>query len=136
MIRVKETSLQFNKKIKVGFSGGALSSDFGLLLYREFDVKTGFSRPVHVQLNVKDSVSHTIHSNAEIVIQKIYQHLAGYHTDDQTGELGTEPVFMPFLGKDGLVSQEATEKVHKIKFMRAPLLTLSEGRGPSSVMEV
>ncbi|SFG14048.1 IS1380 family transposase [Sporolactobacillus nakayamae] len=113
MISVKETSLQFNKKIKISFSGGALSSDSGLLLYREFDGKMGLSQLIHEQLNINDSVSHTRHTNADAVIQKIYQHLAGYHTDDQADELGTEPVFTTLLGKDRLASQPTLSRVNQ-----------------------
>ncbi|MFT8318038.1 MAG: IS1380 family transposase [Sporolactobacillus sp.] len=113
MTSVKETSLQFNKKIKIGFSGGALSSDSGLLLYRKFDEKIGFSRLIQEQLKVKDSVAHTIHTNAAVVIQKIYQHLAGYHTDDQADELGTEPVFTSLLGKDRLASQPTLARLNQ-----------------------
>jgi len=115
MFSVEEKSCQFNKKIKINFTGGALSSDSGLLLYREFDEKTGFSQLIHAQLSVKDPVSHTIHSNAEVVIQKIYQHLAGYHTDDQADELGTEPVFTTLMGKDRLASQPTLSRLnHKV----------------------
>ncbi|MDD9148841.1 hypothetical protein OYT88_09790 [Sporolactobacillus sp. CQH2019] len=58
---LKEAALQFNKKIKVGFSGGALSSNLGRLLYREFDEKTGFSRLIEERLKIKDPVTHTSH---------------------------------------------------------------------------
>ena len=34
-----EKQLNFNKNIKVNFDGGDLTSDGGLLLYKEFDKK-------------------------------------------------------------------------------------------------
>ncbi|TGA95364.1 IS1380 family transposase [Sporolactobacillus shoreae] len=113
MLSVEEKSCLFNKKVKINFTGGALSSDSGLLLYREFDEKTGFSQLVQEGLKVKDPVFHAIHSNAEVVIQKIYQHLAGYHTDDQADELGTEPVFTTLLGKDRLASQPTLSRLNQ-----------------------
>lgn len=113
MISVKETSLQFNKKIKIDFSGGALSSDSGLLLYREFDAKTGFSRLIENMLKIKDPVTHTRHTNAKAVIQKVYQHLAGYHTDDEADELGKEPVFTTILGKKRLASQPTLSRLNQ-----------------------
>lgn len=57
MFSVEEKSCQFNKKIKIDFTGGALSSDSRLLLYREFDDKIGLSQLIHEQLNINDSVS-------------------------------------------------------------------------------
>lgn len=105
MFSVKEKVFQFNKRIKVNFSGGSLTSDSGLLLYREFDETTGFGQLIQERIVVKDSVTHALHSNAQVIIQKVYQHLAGYHTDDQADELGTEPLLTTLLGKKRLASQ-------------------------------
>lgn len=113
MTSVKETSLQFNQKIKVSFSGGALSSDSGLLLYQEFDTKTGFSRLIEERLKIKDPVIHTRHTNAQAVVQKVYQHLAGYHTDDEAEELGREPVFTAILEKKRLASQPTLSRFNQ-----------------------
>ncbi|WP_181406475.1 transposase, partial [Terrilactibacillus laevilacticus] len=44
MKSVIEKSLNFNKRIKVNFDGGNLTSDSGLLLYKEFDEKIGLSQ--------------------------------------------------------------------------------------------
>ncbi|WP_459771521.1 transposase, partial [Alkalibacterium sp. s-m-28] len=82
MKSVIEKSLHFNKMIKVNFDGGNLTSDSGLLLYKEFDEKIGLGQSIREMLQVKDSVDHREHPNPDVVIQKIYQHLAGYHTDD------------------------------------------------------
>ncbi len=42
IIQVK--SLNFNNKLSINFGGGNLSSDSGLLAYRSFDEKIGFSK--------------------------------------------------------------------------------------------
>jgi hypothetical protein len=99
------------KKIKINFTSGALSSDSGLLLYREFDKKLDSVNSFHEKLSINDSVFHTRHTNADTVIQKIYQHLAGHHTDDQADELGTKPVFTTLFGKDRLASQPTLSRV-------------------------
>ncbi|WP_344909918.1 transposase, partial [Amphibacillus indicireducens] len=92
MKSVIEKSLHFNKMIKVNFDGGNLTSDSGLILYKEFDEKIGLSQSIQETLQVKDSVDHREHPNPDVVIQKIYQHLAGYHTDDHADELKHEPM--------------------------------------------
>jgi hypothetical protein len=46
------------------------------------------------------------HTNAKGVIQKVYQYLASYHTDDEADELGEEPVFTTILGKKWLLSTD------------------------------
>ena len=100
-----EKSTNFNKKIKINFKGGNLTSDAGLILYKEFDEKIEFSKTIKEKLNIKDSAKFRIHSNSDIAIQKIYQNIAGYHTDDNADELTIDPAFKAVLGKDYLASQ-------------------------------
>jgi len=98
-------SLNFNRKVKINFKGGDLTSDAGILLYKEFDEKIGFSKAINENFKVKDTAKFRIHSNSDIVIQKIYQHISGYHTDDNADELTIDPAFKAVLGKCNLASQ-------------------------------
>jgi hypothetical protein len=76
--------------MKVNFNGGDLTSGAGLLLYKSFDHKLGFSQTIKEHLVANDSVIHRDHPNADVVIQKVYQHGRGYHADD--GDLATSRV--------------------------------------------
>ena len=105
MSSLLEKSVNFNRKIKINFEGGDLTSDAGLILYKEFDEKIGFSQMVKDNLIVKDSAKFRFHSNSDIAIQKIYQNIAGYHTDDNADELISDPAFKAVLGKTKLASQ-------------------------------
>lgn len=100
-----EKSLKFNNKTKINFGGGDLTSDAGLTLYAEFDKMLGFSEAIKKGLKVKDTAKFRFHSNSDIAIQKIYQNIAGYHTDDNADELTIDPAFKAVLGKDYLASQ-------------------------------
>lgn len=100
-----EKATNFNRKIKINFDGGDLTSDAGLLLYKEFDEKIGFSKTIQETLKVKDNAKFRVHSNSDIAIQKIYQNIAGYHTDDNADELTIDPAFKAVLGKSNLASQ-------------------------------
>lgn len=100
-----EKQTNFNRKIKINFDGGDLTSDAGLFLYKEFDEKIGFSKTIQEILMVKDTAKFRVHSNSDIAIQKIYQNIAGYHTDDNADELTIDPAFKAVLGKDSLASQ-------------------------------
>ncbi|KEF36863.1 hypothetical protein M670_03945 [Schinkia azotoformans MEV2011] len=44
MAILKEQSMDFNGRIKINFDGGDLTSDAGLLLYKEFAEKIGLSQ--------------------------------------------------------------------------------------------
>ncbi|AYV66803.1 hypothetical protein C2I06_07895 [Niallia circulans] len=49
MKSVLETNLSFNKRVKVNFEGGDLTSDSGLLLYKEFDEKLGITEMINIR---------------------------------------------------------------------------------------
>jgi len=64
------------------FEGGDLTSDAGLLLYKEFDEKIGFSEIIKENLYAEDSSAEArTHKNEDIAAQRIYQRIAGYNTD-------------------------------------------------------
>ncbi|MTI85370.1 MAG: IS1380 family transposase, partial [Firmicutes bacterium] len=46
MNSVQDYSMNFNSRMKLNFAGGNLTSDAGLLLYKEFDHKIGLSETV------------------------------------------------------------------------------------------
>ncbi|MDN5323958.1 MAG: hypothetical protein PWQ67_2412 [Clostridia bacterium] len=113
MTSVTEKAFNFNKMIKVNFDGGDLSSDSGLLLIKEFDNKIGFSQLIKDVVKVNDPVNHTQHKNEEVILQKIYQSIAGYHADDHADELKIDPVFTVVLGKERLASQPTISRLNK-----------------------
>lgn len=112
MTSVSEKALNFNKKIKINFDGGDLSSDSGLLLIKEFDEKIGFSQLIKESIKVNDSVNHTDHKNEDVILQKIYQNIAGYHADDHADELKADPVFTAILNKERLASQPTISRLN------------------------
>ena len=105
MNSVQEILMNFNPRMKLNFDGGNLTSDAGLLLYKEFDHKIGLSDAVQNLLVVQDPVLHRDHPNSEVVLQKVYQHIAGYHTDDHADDLAVEPLLTALFGKERLASQ-------------------------------
>ncbi|RIV18370.1 IS1380 family transposase [Alicyclobacillaceae bacterium I2511] len=112
MNSVQGFTMNFNPKISINFDGGDLTSDAGLLLYKEFDHKMGLSDAVRSQLIVPDSVLHRDHPNSDVVLQKVYQHLAGYHTDNHAEALAVEPLLTALFGKDRLASQPTMSRFY------------------------
>ena len=100
-----EKSLNFKRNVKISFDGGNLTSDSGLILYSEFGERIGFSRTIKDVFTVNDSVNHREHQNEEVLIQKIYQRIAGYTTDDNSDELRYDPTLTTILDKNALASQ-------------------------------
>lgn len=110
MIRLPQTTLHFNRQLKLSNDGGELSSDTGHFLFREFDEKIGFSQTIAKHLHLKDERSFCIHPNEHLLRQKIYQLIAGYHEDDAADQLTHDPVFTQVLGTPALASQPSLSR--------------------------
>ena len=82
-------------------------------MYKEFDEKIGLGQSIQETLQVKDPVDHREHTNHDVVIQKIYQHISGYHTDDHADELKYEPMFTTILDKRRLASQPTLSRLNQ-----------------------
>ena len=99
------TSLESNKRVKINFAGGDLSSDAGLLLIKEFAAKTGLIRRINRTFRTNDTALRRHHKDADNLLQMIFQIIAGYFEDDCADELTNEPVFTEILQKDRVASQ-------------------------------
>ena len=102
--------MSFNRLIEINFDGGELTSDGGMLLYREFDEKLGFSACIKQHLITDQDVYSRCHSSSSLAIQKIYQCIAGYFTDNCANQLAHEPLFNTVLGKNRLASQSTLSR--------------------------
>ncbi len=105
MATLPQLTLDFDRKIKLSNDGGSLSSDTGEFIFREFDEKIGFFHTVDKHLVLKDNRRYFIHSNGQLLRQKIYQMIAGYSEDDAADQLTNDPVFTQVVGTDALASQ-------------------------------
>lgn len=112
MNSVNENCMNFNRNIKINFDGGNLSSDSGLFLYKKFDEKIGFSKTIAEIVKVNDSGNHAVHKNEDVILQRIYQNIAGYHTDDVADTLRLDPVFNQILNKESLASQPTISRLN------------------------
>lgn len=112
MATLSQITLNFNHKIKLSNDGGALSSDTGELLFREFDEKIGFSKTAIKHLILNDPRAYYIHSNENLLRQKIYQIIAGYSEDDAADQLTKDPVFTHVIGTPVLASQPSLSRFY------------------------
>lgn len=110
MATLSQFTLNFNRQIKLSNDGGSLSSDTGEFIFREFDEKIGFSKTLAKHLNLKDSRTYFIHSNENLLRQKIYQIIAGYSEDDAADQLTKDPVFTQIIGTPALASQPSLSR--------------------------
>ena len=101
---VNTLSLESNRKIKISFDGGDLSSDAGLLLIKEFVSKLGMDKLFSQSFKTNDSALFRYHTDKEKLLQMIYMIISGYFEDDSSDELTNYPVFKAVLNKDTLIT--------------------------------
>ena len=84
-------SLESNSQIKINFGGGDLSSDAGLLLFKEFLFKIGALKLINRLFKTNDTAGFRIHKDDANLMQVIYQILCAYFEDNCADELTNEP---------------------------------------------
>lgn len=82
-------------------------------MYKEFNDAIGLNRTINEKVHIKDVVSHRDHQNNDVIMQKIYQDISGYHTDDNADDLKHDPALTTILGKEELSSQPTTSRVNQ-----------------------
>ena len=105
MYILNDKPLESNKKIKINFDGGDLTSDSGLFLISEFMSKMGFNKLIEESFHTESKGHSKIHTDSDNLKQVIYQVMAGYFEDDNADFLRNDPAFTGILGKDSLASQ-------------------------------
>lgn len=111
MTTLPHIQARFNSNIRYTFDGGSLSSDTGLVLFREFDERLHFSRLISEAIDHLDTRKAPDHRNSSLLMQKIYQLLAGYEEDVAANHLTHDPVFTQLLAKDALASQSTFSRL-------------------------
>ena len=127
MHSLMDMALESNRKIKINFDGGDLSSDSGLLLAKEFNSKMGFDKAIGQQFQTNDDASFRYHKDDENLLQVIYQIQSAYFEDDCADELTNDPVFASILEKPALASQPTLSRFHNR--MDGDTLTQFDGIG-------
>ena len=103
---VNTLSLESNRKIKINFDGGDLSSDAGLLLIKEFVSKLGIDKLFSQSFKTNDSALLRYHTDKENLLQMIYMTIVGYFDDDSSDELTNDSAFKAMLNKDTLITTD------------------------------
>lgn len=110
MTTLTQTTLNFNSRLKLTEGGGDLSSDTGGFLVKEFDETIGFFQTLAQHLVLNDERHYHIHTNQDLLAQKIYQILAGYDSDDAADQLTNDPVMIRIIGTEALASQPSLSR--------------------------
>ena len=79
--------------IRADFAGGALSSDFGVLLLRGIDRQIGLTERLAAAMRDKRHQSYIAHPLRDLFAQRIYQIAAGYADANDANSPRRDPLF-------------------------------------------
>ena len=92
-------NIRFNGKIKLEFHGARLTSDGGLLVYRELDDALGLFNSASTVMSDKRTGRNIQHDMTNLLRQSVYSRLAGYEDVNDAQRLSVDPVMRAVTGK-------------------------------------
>lgn len=114
MSSLSTVALESNRKFKINFEGGDLSSDAGLLLIREFAGRIGFMKTLRSTFRTHDTAGFRFHTDGDNLLQLLFQIIGAYFEDRCADELTNDPVMTALLEKKALASQPTLSRfIHR-----------------------
>jgi Transposase DDE domain group 1 len=92
----------FDRRIKLQFHGARITSDGGLLAYRELDAALGLTEIAITQLLDDRRGKNARHTLAGLFRQSVFGRLAGYEDVNDAERLGRDPAMRAIVGREGL----------------------------------
>jgi hypothetical protein len=114
-------NIRFNRKIKLEFHGARLTSDGGLLAYRELDEALGLFNSASDVMNDKRTGRNIQHDMTNLLRQSVYSRLAGYEDVNDAHRLSVDPVMRAVTGK-----RKNAASINTIGRFETEILTLKE----------
>ena len=93
------------KQVVADFSGGAITSDAGLLPLRELDQRLGWTARVGTILDEARQTGKVRHDILTLLRQRLFGLIAGYEDANDHTRLRHDPILQAVAGKDTLASQ-------------------------------
>jgi len=103
--------LDFNRRLRLEFHGTKVTSDAGLLAYRELDNALGLTSTIDSELRDIRTGKNTQHSLAALLRQSIYSRLAGYDDTNDAERLAVDPAMRNVTGGRAIERSAASTSV-------------------------
>ena len=93
--------LQVKPKIRLEFHGSTITSDAGLLAFREFDDALGLTEIAEDYLQDRRTGRNILHHPVPLLRQSIFSRLAGYDDTNDADRLAYDPAMRVVVGWQG-----------------------------------
>jgi hypothetical protein len=124
----------FDSRLKLKFCGSKVTTDAGLLAYRELDEALGLTEMVAELLTDSRLGRNTQHQLVPLLRQSIYSRLAGYEDVNDAERLAVGPVMRHVVG--GRASQPDKQAASSSEVGRFETETLSTQRNLTALMKL
>ena len=124
----------FDRRLKLSFVGSKITSDAGLLAYRELDEALGLTEIGADTLVDSRQGNNKQHQLLPLVRQSIYSRLAGYEDVNDAERLCVDPVLRHVVG--GRASQPQKQAASSSEVGRFETEILSERRNLTTLMHL
>ena len=123
--------LQFNPKVRLAFHGATITTDAGLLAFREFDDALGLTEIAEDYLQESRTGRNILHHLVPLLRQSIYSRLAGYDDTNDAVRLSQDPAMRVIVGWQGSERKGAsTSELSWIWIVRRVQYTVSRRAQP------
>ncbi len=127
--RTRETlQLQFDKRLRLEFHGARITSDAGLLAYRELDEVLGLTEMAPIYLQETRGGRNVQHELVPLLRQSVYSRLAGYEDTNDAVRLARDPAMQAVVGRRAMEKQAASSNTLS-RFETEALVTEENLRG-------
>jgi hypothetical protein len=107
--RIKETlKLQFDRRLRLEFHGARITSDAGLLAFRELDGALGLTEMAPTCLQETRGGRNVQHELVSLLRQSVYSRLAGYEDTNDAVRLARDPAMQAVVGRRAMEKQAAS----------------------------
>lgn len=100
--------MDFDPRVRLEFHGSKISSDWGLLVYRELDEALGlFNKTVRFLRDTRKG-KNGVHTLMGLLRQSVFGRLAGYEDVNDAARLSRDPVMRQIIGGRAVDAQAAS----------------------------
>jgi hypothetical protein len=100
--------LQFDKWLRLEFHGARITSDAGLLAFRELDGVLGLTEMAPTYLQETRGGRNVQHELVPLLRQSVYSRLAGYEDTNDAVRLARDPAMQAVIGRRAMEKQAAS----------------------------